>query len=315
MKTKIKSLILLSLVVINWEVKAQFTDPAAAAANQMQITLQVEQLARTIEQVEKTREMIKQGREQIEKAKQIVKFTQQTASIMQAIADGRVSLEMISDLKINDLKGLMKDVLCIDIDQFTRKDKTNIKILLRFKNSLIGCGNNEFYDYTFSGIARKVNDGTFFKFINDQQQINKLTKKQLDYEIAKIDQAIEDANNQYKFSQTIGNEMNNVSYKYYYNLAEELFERSKDMYDKLNSTRIDSDGKQTATYEMSQFERQQLIMACIEYQMKAFEYKERAIAMLKEVSSPKNGYEDLRRVRSQMAARRFNMNVWGKGNY
>jgi hypothetical protein len=305
-----KLLITSALVYSAIAVKAQFVDPAAAAQQQVQITLQIEQLANSIQMVQNTQQIIQQTKESIGVARQGVKYAQQTAQIMEAIANDRISVEMITDLKMNDLKGLMKDLLCIDIDNFAPKDAINIKILARFKSSLLGCSNNDYYNYTFAGISRKIKDGSFFQYLKRPEDIYRLSKQQINYEMEKIDKALIEAKQQEEFAKTVSAEMTNVSYKYYYNLAEELFDRSKDMYDKLKATTVDADGNTHAAYEMSQFERQQLIMNCIEYQFKAFEYKEKSLAMLEKVSSTKEGADQILKIRSELAARRFNMSVW-----
>ena len=306
---KKKLLIVIGLLEF-FALKAQFVDPAAAAQTQVQIALQSQQLAQAISMVNNTQQILVQTQKAIGVAKEGVKYAQQTAEIMEAIADDRVSVEMITDLKMNDLKGLMKDLLCIDIDNFAPKDAINIRILARFKSSLLGCSNNDYYNFTFAGISKKIKEGNFFQYLKRPEDIYRLSKKQINYEMAKIDQAIAEAQQQEQFAKTVANEMTNVSYKYYYNLAEELFDRSKDMYDKLRETKVDEDGNSHAAYEMSQFERQQLIMNCIEYQFKAFEYKEKSLAMLERVSSSKAGADQILKIRSELAARRFNMNVW-----
>ncbi len=302
--------IVFTLLIINGSLKlrAQGADAVVATNTGVLITLQTSQLAQAIDQVATSIETLNTIKETIQQGKQIIKFTQQTAGIMQAIADDRISIEMINELKINDLKGLMKDMLCVNIDDFTPKDNVNLRVLLRFKNSLLSCSNQDYYSYTFAGINKKIKEGSFFKSFKNIKDVNQLSKEQLNYEINKIDVAIVEANSQHSFANTLNDEMLNASYKYYYNLAEELFDKSKDMYDKLKG--VNSDG--SAQIEMSQFERQQLIMASIEYQFKAFEYKEKSLAILQKLSSPGNNMKEISKIRGEMAARKLSMDVWRK---
>jgi len=296
-----KIIILLSVTFFCNRLKAQFVDPSntiLVGQNQAMISLQSQQVATIIEQMGVTKEtlqQIKQGlqvtREGVQIARQGVQFAENSYKIMKEIEDGKVNFNMMNYLKINNLQDLVDQILCVKLEDFVPQNETYYNVFLNFRGSILNCNNSSYYGNTYSGLVNSILKGDFRMSslagnvpapvlptgVSGTPTRSPYNVVSTNSAIAEMDAQIQNAMVYENFSSTMNDRLKlEIGYKYLA-LADKLYQDADELF------KVVSNQDNPVKMEWSQ--RQQIIMSCVDFEMKSFDYKLKGMDLIKQASS------------------------------
>ncbi len=276
--------------------KAQMVDPASVVIigqNSTLITLQSEQVFQAIEALGVTKEVLQNAKQVLQYTKQGVQFAAGTYKMMDDIAEGRVNFNLMNYLKINNIQDLVEQILCVRFEDFVPNNQEYYNIYLNFRGSILNCNNSAYYNMTFPGLLNKLIKGdiklnsltnvppaipTYSSGNNTVQPgRNKFNIVTTNSAITEMDAMINNAQNYAAFSNVMNTRLKlEIGYKYL-QLADKLYKDADELYQAVTN--------QITPIKMEWSERQKLIMSCVDYEMKSFDYKMKGMQLIQEASA------------------------------
>lgn len=276
-----KYIILIIVITVSHKCFSQFATFDAANAK-----LQLQNVGNTIQILKNTKDQIELAKRELKKVTDLAIDAKKTMELLQAVADDRVDLSIISDLKIGNAKDFLNKVLCIDPNDFVPNNKAYLKIIASFKTGIGECSNYKNYINTYSGMEFKLAEGYYGDAFGIGGKMEDLRRDEQEAEQHARTFAI--VNDRTKLE---------IGYKYL-DISEELQKKTEEL-----SKALDSED-----FKISKAERLQFKLACTDYQLKSLDYKLKGMDLINEA----NRYSEEKKKIIEAQKNRIALNQWVK---